>query len=239
MTRKEELETEFAKKMAQAEIEDAIAAFIPSNLPSPRIFGYPLYGTVASVAFGDGYGRNFVTWEQACEIVKALPPVSATLVRNGSLSIRARAHVESLSEESKERWEAETDISSVQFKIHGRERHIELEWFAKVGESLVRVSVYPGGFLSSGLGSYSAKRVEFRGGFRYEKASFKLDPKLYTILDDGGPLAQYESPIRWWTSEESPGDFTGYFVDLGCDLDPAKVGLTIVQRLTEAAHVKP
>lgn len=237
MTRIEEIKARHAKELAKAEAEDRILAKVPAGA---KVFVSELYGRVARVSFGDEF-REPATWAQAVELIGMLPPVSKTMVKDGCLSFRPRSVVEAMPESAKERWESESDVSPVLFHIealHGPT--LELEWTAALPEiGLVQVHVHLG-HVPSGIGRYQANRVEFKGGFRYERARFNAAAELHTVhAENGESLAQLESPICWASGgPEYPNRMTIYFCDLGADADPAMVGGAIVRHLAKLATSK-
>jgi hypothetical protein len=238
----ESLKADYAKKLAQAEQEDAITARVP---PGGRVFVHSLYGEVASVKYGDIYRHeDACTWDEAKRLVRALPPVALTMVRDGCLSFRPAEHVDSLSESSKERWQEESAVSPVLMHIEGFQGPtLTLSWVSRVPDvGLVRVDCVMGNMLQHrGLGTYSAKRVEYQGGFRYERAKFTPADGLHTIhdIEDNGPAVQLESPIVWASGgPEYPSRITCYFVDLGQWGSHGLVGRIIVDGLAALAGAK-
>ena len=236
MSAVERVKAAYAAKLAEAEQEDTLNAKIPEG---GRVHLYPLYGRVGGVRYGDNLmcGRDAVSWECARELVRALPPVSLTEVRDGCLSFRPTSYVDALPEEKKARWESETRVSPV--LLHVDKGFASLEWTASVeGIGLVDVKVDLG-YLPAKIGRYNAKRVEFRGGFRYERATFTPGEEMHALHDETGrAVAQLEAPIRWCTSDETPGRLTCYFVDLGATWGVAAIGAIIVDRLADLAAQK-
>jgi hypothetical protein len=234
----EQIKADYDRKLAESEAEDKIASIIPDG---GRIHVHSLYGTVASVKYGDTFGGKPCTWDDAKRLVRALPPVGLTMVRDGCLSFRTTEHVESLPEGRKARWNEEVPCSPVLAHIEGFQGPtLSLEWNARVeGIGVVRVTVVMGPMWNHrGIGTYSAKRVEFQGGFRYERAKFTPANDLHSIhaAEENGAAVQLESPIVWASGgQEYPNRISLYFVDLGADLDAANVGRVIVDGLASLA----
>lgn len=241
MSKQDQVRAEYEKKLAEAAKEDTITSLVPAGA---RIFIHSLYGTVGSVTYGDSHGgqEKACTWEKACELIRALPPVSLTMVRDGCLSFKPTSYVDALPEEKKDRWKEESAVSPVLVHIEGFQGPtFELGWITDLaGIGLVHVKCSMGfAWASRGIGTYDAKRVEFRGGYRYEPARFTPAPDLHTIHDpyNSEPTAQLESPIRWASGgPEYPSRITLYFVDLGADMNPAHVGRAIVDGLAKLAR---
>lgn len=234
MSAVEKIKSEFAAKLAAAEKEDAITAVIPAG---GRVHVHELYGTVASVRYGDPYTTdNRVTWAGAMAIVDALPPVECRLIKDGCTSFRTAAYVDGLPEEKKARWEEENAASPIQLNID--KGLLEIEYVGATSAGLVRVSIHMG-YLPQGIGKAEAKRVKCHGGFRYEPTRFVAADGLHTVMFHGEPIAQLEGPIRWASGgPEYPNRLTCYFCDLGAGLKPADVGYAIVCHLATLAERK-
>lgn len=200
MSAAEKVKADYAKKLAQAEREDAIRAVLPETYRAgARIHVHELYGTVASVSFGDKYREIKITWADAVALAKALPAVSLTTVRDGCLSFQPTGYVEALPESKKTRWELETPMSPIYLDVEGFQGpNLSLHWVAQTPIGLVRVAVEMGFMWAHpGIGRYEAKRTEFRGGFKYEPATFHPASELQVVYNaDGEAIGQLERPIR-------------------------------------------
>jgi hypothetical protein len=231
MSKRDEVEARYRKELAAAEIEDAITAVVPAGA---RVHVHPLYGTVACVRYGDpyAYGKH-LEWAELVDLVRALPPVDATMTRGSTTAIMPDAYAASLPDS---RVESETAIAPITLRIEGNNGPtVAVHWFATTPAGMVRVEVHLG-YLSSGIGRYNTRRVEYRGGYRYEPAKLTLADGIYSIhADDGEPVAEAQQPIRWWAPETSPQDMTVYFVALTEDPDPAVLGMQIVTQLAKMA----
>jgi hypothetical protein len=243
-TKAEAMRTRHAEELALAEREDAIQAVIP---PGGRLHMYSLYGTVGGVSY------ESAAWADAKALVRALPPVPLMLCKNGCTSFKSRAYVEALPEDHKDRGcNEEQEVSPVLVQIEGLHGpKLELEWTTRLPSGdLLRVRCKLG-YIPQGIGRYEAKRVDFRGGHRYEAARFFPADELHTVHGNLAfgrnapadhatePVAQLEAPIRWHSGgPEYPGNMTLYFCDLGADMDPAMVGVAIVDHLAKLATEK-
>ncbi len=208
--------------IAKAEREDAITTALSAiGAPAPRMISVnELYGSLASIHYGDRYGReNHLTLAECTRLAESLPGVPTVQVRDGCLSHKPKSYVEALPEEKKERWESETDVCPVLLKIDqtaGYSPVYTLEWYAELpGVGIVRVDCD----LSSlgQVASYSARRVNNMGGFRYESpVSFV---KAVDVEDSTGEIvAQLQPRITWASgSEESPKPVTYFWIDVHTD----------------------
>jgi len=218
----EQARAKFAEELRKAELQDTIAQMLESlGLPAPRfVHIHSLYGQVASLAYGDSYasyGSETLSWDVIKLLAEKLPGVPMTQVRDGCLSFQPRQYVESLPEEKKERWQSEMDVCPLLLKVealHGPA--MELEWVTDLpGVGLVEVSCkLPR--LPQTIATYTARRKEYMGGFRYERASFSVNERLLRIDGaDGEPIAEAQSPIIWASGgSEYPQRVTLFWVDI-------------------------
>lgn len=221
-TKAQEVREEMAEKLAQAEREDAIrAALEAAGLPAPRfVHLHNLYGTVASISYGNAYARygsdTGLTLAEALTLAEKLPGVPLVAVRDGCLSFRPLPYVEAMFEADKERWESETQVCPVLAKIealHGPQ--LRLEWTTDLRDvGLVRV-VCEFSSLPPTVATYSARRKNYMGGFRYESPQVKCADQCYNVTDEAGEIvAEVQHPIFWWASDECPKPVTYYWVDV-------------------------
>jgi hypothetical protein len=222
MSKAQEVREEMARKLAEAEREDTIrAALDAAGLPSPRFVHHTtLYGTVATISYGDSYARYNtpgMTLADALTLAEKLPGVPLVMVRDVCLSFMSAAHVESLPEADKERWASETQVCPVLAKIealHGPQ--LTLEWTTDLPDvGLVRVTCHFS-TLPPTVATYSARRINYMGGFRYDAPLTRLADQVYSITDQSGEIvAEVQHPIRWASGgPEYPRPVTYYWVDV-------------------------
>lgn len=235
----EELKARHAKELAAAETEDSIRQALPPALQEKaRVFVHSLYGSIAAITFEGPYAAS-LNFDFLVDVARALPAVETTLVRDSCLSFQPTAYVEGLPETKKEGWKEETSVSPLRFSIEPvTSVRLEAEWFARLTDGRIVSVKVVFGYPPNSFGTYSAKRVEYRGGFKYESATFRADPALHVAIDnEGEPIAQLESPIRWASgSDQYPNRMTLYFVDLGADFDPATVAIVIAEHVAKLAR---
>lgn len=231
MTTTEKLRAEFETKLAKAEREDSIVEAVKDlGLTEPRMTCVSeLYGTCASLHYGEWYRRynqTDLSWETVLALAEKLPGVPITKVRDGCLSFQPTSYVESLPEEKKERWKEETSVCPLLVKVdclHEYGPRLELNWTANLPSvGLVRVDC-EFSHVPQKIGTYSAKRIDYRGGWRYEKATFKLNEKLDRIeaktpADTLEHIAEAQLPIHWASgSPQNPGSVSIYWIDIHSD----------------------
>jgi hypothetical protein len=234
MSKADDVRARHAKELADAEREDAIQAVIPAG---GRLHMYSLYGTIGGVSYGDDKPSGHASWEHTQALIRALPPVALMLCKDSCTSFKTRAYVESLPDDHKDRGKKESEVSPVLVQIEGLHGpKLKLEWTTRLPSGdLLRVRCKLG-YIPQGIGSYEAKRVDFRGGHRYESARFFPNDELHTVHGSTHPLAQLEAPIRWSSGgPEYPGNMTLYFCDLGADMNSEYTGIAIVDHLAKLA----
>ncbi len=220
MSKVEKLRQEMAEKMAQAEREDAIAAALDKiGAPKPHMIHlHNLYGSCASLSYGDRYGRDpGLTMADVLKLAELFPGVPRVQVRDGCLSFQPKPYVDSLPEEKKNGWASEMDVCPVLVKMDGAAgcgTSLEIEWYTDLpGVGIVEVSCnfrYP----PASVGTYSAKRTKFMGGFKYETPATTIN--AYHVKDDAGEiLAEVQPRITWGSGgPEYPKPVTYFWVDV-------------------------
>ena len=221
------------------EISERIAEFSSKKPETIARFCYvsrqPLYGTAASLYFGDERSEPF-THEQVLEVARKLPPTSAFLIEERGISFRSAEYVVSLSETQKVNWKREELVGSVRFKI--KWLHLErltrpalfAEWFSKIdGVGVVRVQVFLGS--PTPLGRVYSQKYERKSGIHFEPTKFELSEKMRTIYFEDHYIAQYGGSIRWWRADDNvPNEMTVYFDDVE-EYAPSMVGEAILTTL--------
>jgi len=239
--RLKELKAKQAEERSKLKAEEKIRRSLPEAYrEQASIFVHNLYGTCASVKWEAPYAGPALNVEHAAKIVEAIGAVSVTLVKDGCTSFRPTSYVEALPEEKKERWKEESAVSPLRFHIESVTRTVlEFQWFAMVGGLLVSCKIVCGMPWSTNFGSYTYKRQDYPGGYRIVDTKFAPGSQMHTIMRDGEPIAQLESPIKWWSSEEYPNPITLYFVDLGEDMDPSMVATSIAKHVAACVGALP
>lgn len=214
MTDREELLAKQAKELADFDQEQKIKAWLTERgIIEPRFIhtGHPLYGMHGTLSFGDKYGHSAgLTWDDVAKLAEQLPALPLVWVKDGlCCSVKTRAFVDSLTEEKKERWESEQGIAPFVLDVDGF--GTEFWWVADVAGEPTTIECNVKDFRIRPV----ARRVEFRGGFRYENKEIALPDELRQIERDGTPLADQEQH-RFWSSSDQPGSWKIIWIPI-CD----------------------
>lgn len=214
----EKVKEEYEKNLKRAELEDALFAKFDTLGVQPsriHIHNSPLYGEEATVKFGDSYrASDEIEYCDLPGLVVMLPPVRLVLVKGTFTSIMPREYIDSLPGEKKDRWNSEVDISPLYLKLE-RENRSTLHWVSKIGGHVVEVCCAMSFWKTRNIATYDVKRVEFRGGHRYERP--RVVPQVIDICgSDDQVVAQAQSPIIWAAgSDEYASESTVYWIDIG------------------------
>lgn len=148
------------KEMREAELSQKILDAWPLDDVTPsRVHVYGLYGTVASIAIGDSsrVKPDAVTVNEAIQIAERLNPEAALLVRDGHASFRP---ADSVPEDFDDR--KLTAVAPYWLKLDWFGD--KLSCFADIGGHKARVDIA----VRDPEYRVSARRVEYKGGVRYE-----------------------------------------------------------------------
>ena len=256
MTKANTLDEKIAALRAKHELEVAAAgmqesirqAIKDAGLPEPeRIYcpedGRTLYGVGPSIKYGARYsGTQPITPEEIRAIGEAIGPLAVPLYKwrqgpgRGPLSIVPRTYWDALPDDEPKTGSAEP-IAPVHYKdepAFGRSLSmvVSLPGVAQ----LVKVQIHVSHLVGGVIGRHNAKRIEFRGGFRYERAGYVLNHKqgAERIEDaDGEGLAGFGVPISWWSPQDSPGSYTVTWEEWTEDGCPAE---RIIDTIADAAN---
>lgn len=218
----DKVRAEFADKLAQAEKEDQINSVLAaSNIPTPRhTHVYALYGTTASVYYGDKFRQNSsLSPQESLEILRALPPISASTVRDSTLSFQPTKYV--FSKENKK--QEIKEISCVWFTIVwiqfsqdyiSHSPVLMVNWFSEIPDvGIIKVEVCLDN--PNRLGNVHVSRNEISGGVRYENTKLSVNDKMRTIRsykDKQVIVASIPNHILWGRgSNQVPNDITIYY----------------------------
>jgi hypothetical protein len=229
---------EYEQKLAEAEKEDSLHdALNLRNIIQPRFAHVSeLYGSVASLHFGNEYSQESVSVQNALSIIQVLSPIAVTLVRDCSCSFRPTEIVNSISKKDKEKWKSEDSVCSVWFDIKWLQLSNSVShtpclianWFANIENiGIVRVHVYLGHPVK--IDDVQAHREEYKGGFRYENTRFSPAEKMRRIYTATGEcVANIPNHILWGRgSDQVPNDITIYYDRINT-VDPKVVGEAIL-----------
>lgn len=234
----EKLRKKHAEEEAALLQELEIKAALPDMGVPWRLHVYPLYGAVGSAKIEYGwfdYGKEKP--QPSLDTVRLaaglLPPEPLVKVKDGCLSFRPKAHVESLPEEKKSRWQEEQEIAPFTVKVSAFQRQsAEVEWNTRLKSGkLLRVEIVVP--LPDKLGRFRIERQ--RGPLAVEQAITRCEfnvetARVHTLFDGPEPVAELAQPIRWAAGDvTTPNDFTLYWVELRDDWRP-----TTAARLVEA-----
>lgn len=246
----------FEEELRKAKVEDKIAATLDVFIGSRtfpegmerRIYAMsekPLYGVVAWVTYskGSSYTANGPTYADALAVLATFPAVPLTLVKDGCTSFRPKSYADKLEEKAKERWQEETEVCGLLFKIEAyTDRKMLVEWTAEVeGVGLVtfkfEFAEHPHWYKLFkyesvwGYNNYGSKRRD------REHSQLRPHPDMQTIMDDGEAVCQMESPIRWSTGDgRGDSNFTVYFVDITGEPDAGNQACAILAQAVRTVN---
>lgn len=219
-----ELDKDHDRKRQELTNEYAVRAALPPYAAEykTRVHFHSLYGMDCSVNIDhDFYSYSKEAKQPDLALVARLgadlPPLPLVMVRDSCLSFRSKEHVEGLPEESKARWESETDVCPFLVKISGfQQRTAEFSWLTRIAGMVAEVELkLP---LPAKLGKLDIVMKDIKGGRVVERCNFSPSPDLDPIFHDEEPLGQLERPIRWGRgSNDTPNDFTLYWIPLRDD----------------------
>lgn len=236
------MEAKHAEAKTKLAREHAIKSLLPDELDGLKlsVHLHGLYGTTGSVNvthdfFSYSQEQRQPTLEDVLIVAEAFPPCAVRKIKDGCLSFQLAEFVDKLDEAKKDRWQEEIEVAPYRIKVDGfQQRTMEIEWAAKVGEEVIEF-----GFtlpLPQWLGTLDIRYKNYMGGKRVEYCQF-APAALFNVMRDGEPLSQLESPIKWGRgSEETPNNFTLYWIDLRNDI--ASTPADLVRAMIEASTVK-
>lgn len=206
MKTKEQLKAEYESALERLDKEEQLRATLSSKGLNPRmVHQSSLYGSVGSVVFGDSFERNDdkVSLEQLRDLLRELPPLPQVLAKGTFTRFVTERFADSDANKERER-EQVTAIFPVTLKTNSVANYsVKAEWFTEINGAIWSVDAYLENPHS--VARVEARRVEFRGGHRYEDARLTVSPKLNP--PDGG----YWQRVCWARgSDEYPNDFTAY-----------------------------
>ena len=215
------------REIAAAEMQESIRQAIEdAGLPEPRRIycpenGRALYDVGPSIEYGirfsSCYNTPHLTPEELRTIGEGLGPLAVPLCKwqqgpgHGPLSIVPRSFWDALDDDEPKTGSAEhvAPVYYVDEPAFGRTLTmvVALPGVAQ----LVKVQAHVAPLVGDVIGHHNARRIEFRGGFRYERAGYVLNHKrgAERIEDaEGEGLAGFGVPISWWSPEDSPGRYS-------------------------------
>lgn len=215
------------REEAAARMEEAIREAIEAaGLPEPaRVYcpdnGRTLYGVGPSVEYGvrfsSCYKSSHLTPDDLRAIGEGFGPLAVPLLKwrqgpgNGPLTLCPRSFWDSLDDDNPKTGSAEpiAPVVYVDEPAHGRTLWMVCR-LPGVAQA-VKVQAHLGHDAGQIIGSANARRVEFRGGFRYERGAYRLNHSdgAERIEDaEGEGLAGFGIPVPWWSPEDSPGRYS-------------------------------
>lgn len=215
MKTREQLKAEYDSALERLGNEEQLrAALTERGIQSPSmVHQHKLYGSTGSIVFGDSYSGNDdkVTLEQLRDLLRALPPVSTVMGKGTFTRFMTETFADSDANKERDRGEKLTSIFPVTLKTNSVAGYsVKIEWFAEVDGRVWAIDAYMASPWS--LAQVNARRVDFKGGHRYE------DSRL-TVSEALRPSEGYWQQIRWGRgSDEYPNDFTAYHTQY--DEDP-------------------
>ncbi len=171
--------------------------FILKSMPIEpnRVHIYELYGTVASVHFGDDFRDNGINKTTLIKLLKELPAESMYLVNDGCQSFRA-------TKDQNERAE-NIEVNPINIKIKNfNGTSLEFNWYYKLdNKQLIRIdAIITDQAIIPKIANISYNKVDFRGGSRIDNV----------CLFKQNAFKNFQH-IRWASgSNEYVNDFTLY-----------------------------
>lgn len=206
MKTREQLEVEYKEQLSKLETKETVRAYLATKSLNPSmVHQHKLYGSVGSLNFGESFSRNDnkVTLEQLRDLLRELPPVPTVKAKGTFTRFITESFADSDANKERER-ESVVSIFPVTLKTNSvADYSVKAEWFTEINGEVWSVDAYLADAWS--VAQVSARRVEFRGGFRYENSTSQVN----SIFNppDGGRWEQ----VRWGRgSDEYPNDFTHY-----------------------------
>lgn len=209
---------QFRIKMVEAEQADKVLfALEYLGLPAPRfVHSRNLYGSIAAICYGDPYRHTHepLSWDTVSLLAAKLPGAPLTMVRDGCLSFRPTVYCDSKPEGE------ETPVCPLLCWVNALEGlQLRLGWYTNLPDiGVVSVNCeFPN--VPPTLGTYHARRIDYRGGYRYARASFTVNSdQCGYVTRDGENIAEAQNPIIWSSgAPEYPNPVTIYWVDIHTD----------------------
>lgn len=205
MNTREQLAAEYQEKLRQLETEETLRAVLPviEGLDAPRLHQYALYGSRGSVTYGDSYhNEKRATLAQLAVLLRALPPAPVVKAKGTFTRFITEAFADSDANKEKGKETLEL-IFPVTLKTSScTQFSLKAGWCAEIAGDVWRVDTYL--INPYTLARVDARRVDFRGGFRYEDSSLHINAAL-------NPPDGYWQRVKWGRgSDEYPHDFTAY-----------------------------
>lgn len=203
---REQLKADYESALEELQVEESIRQTLKDRgIREPRmVHQYGLYGSVGSIVFGDSFDRSDdkVTLEQLRDLLKSLPPVNQVKGKGTFTRFMTEQFADSDANEEKDREELQL-VFPVTLKTNSVcGFSVKAEWFTEVDGQIWSVDAYLANPYS--IAQVAARRVEFKGGFRYENVSL-------TVSSAFNPPEGYWERVKWGRgSDEYPNDFTAY-----------------------------
>ncbi len=199
----DKLKAEYESKLAKLETENQILESLP--IKPDRIFHYKLYGRNGTITFGNEYGYNAkrVTLLELANLLETLPPLAMVKVKGTFTQFLGEAYYDSGAHKDKR----ETDISETIFPVTLETEStsgftLKAEWIANINGEVWEINAILDN--PHKLANVSSRRIEYRGGYRYEPATLQINTAL-------NPTDGYWNCVRWSAgSDQYVNKFTAY-----------------------------
>jgi len=229
--RRKQIEKEYHQKLVSLKKEESLDAQLPRG---SKIHVYPLYGTIAGVTYGDPFGKT-ISYDQAVQLTKMLPPIDLKIVDEGSIiSFRPLEYV---TDTSQKNWIRSWSISPIIGHVENAEKNFSIEWMSRLPSlDLIRVHIFLGR-LPIRVGTYSTPKVEYIGGYKYDRCNFTPTNGLKNIHRDDEEdsiICTYEKSIVWGTGGSYPNKVSFYFKDT-VEVSSKVSGVEIMKTITRLA----
>jgi hypothetical protein len=202
----------------KAEREETIRGKLIPEFQPDRIFHHKLYGRVGTLTFGDAYKtypkENKVSLGRLAELLEAFPPVNTVKAKGTFTRFLPELFADSDANKEKGREELAL-IFPVILKTESVSGFtLTAEWFTDIDGETWEVNAILAE--PSRLANIHARRIEYRGGYRYDSNETRLSINSALNPPDG-----YWNKVKWAAgSPEYISPFTAYHSQY--DVDPVQ-----------------
>ncbi len=199
----DKLKAEYESKLVQLATEEKLLEALP--IKPDRIFHYRLYGRTGTITYGNeyGYSAKQVSLLELANLLEALPPLARVKVKGTFTQFLGESYYDSEAHKDKRETDTVETIFPVTLETESTSGfNLKAEWLAEVNGQIWELNAILDKPWS--LAHVNAKRIEYRGGYRYEPATLELNTAL-------NPTDGYWNCIRWSAgSDQYVNKFTAY-----------------------------
>lgn len=157
---------------------------------------------------GSGYGKKNPDLKDVLKISLKLKTIPTVLVKDSCTSIKPKELIDEHDKNIKK-------ISPIHIRVCAfHSTHTaEFMWYTKVLGKECRVMIYTDLNYDSPIGRFYIRRQEFIGGYRI--ADTKFNERIDSLYRDGEEITSDVKKLKWYSSPESPNDYTLYWEPKG------------------------